>query len=85
LKFRNGDFLRREENRRIRRKLQRKAITNNKLNPHIGTVPGLEPGLHWCEASALTTGPPLLPRSELFGPFSGFVPQTEIREKETPF
>ena len=54
LEFRNVDFLRREENRRTRRKtLGARARTNNKLNPHTGT--------HWWEASALTTAPPQLP------------------------
>ena len=32
--------------------------TNNKLNPHMGTTAGFEPGPHWWEASALTTAPP---------------------------
>ena len=31
--------------------------TSNKLNPHMTPSPGLEPGLHWWEASALTTAP----------------------------
>ena len=34
--------------------------TNNKLNPHMASTPGFEPGPHWWEASALTTAPPLL-------------------------
>ena len=34
--------------------------TNNKLNPHMESKPGFEPGPHWWEASALTTAPPLL-------------------------
>ena len=38
-----------------------KARTNNKLNPHMTPGPGIEPGTHWWEASALTTAPPLLP------------------------
>ena len=29
--------------------------TNNKLNPHRALSPGIEPGPHWWEASALTT------------------------------
>ena len=37
-----------------------KERTNNKLNPHMASTPGFEPGLHWWEASALTTAPPLL-------------------------
>ena len=35
--------------------------TNNKLNPHMTPSPGIEPGPHWWEASALTTVPSLLP------------------------
>ena len=35
--------------------------TNSKLNPHMAWTPGVEPGPHWWEASALTTAPPLLP------------------------
>ena len=35
---------------------------NNKLNPHMTPRPGIEPGPHWWEASALTTAPSLLPR-----------------------
>ena len=35
--------------------------TNNKLNPHMTPGPGIEPGSHWWEASALTTAPSLLP------------------------
>ena len=31
--------------------------TNNKLNPHMTPGPGIEPGTHWWEASALTTVP----------------------------
>ena len=34
--------------------------TNNKLNPHMTPRPGIEPGPHWWEASALTTAPFLL-------------------------
>ena len=35
--------------------------TNNKLNPHMPSSPGIEPGAHWWEASALTTAPSLPP------------------------
>ena len=35
--------------------------TNNKLNPHMTPGPGIEPGTHLWEASALTTAPSLLP------------------------
>ena len=31
-----------------------------KLNPHMTPGPGIEPGPHWWEASALTTVPPLV-------------------------
>ena len=34
--------------------------TNNKLNPHMASDLGTEPGPHWWERSALTTTPPLL-------------------------
>ena len=43
---------------------QSKARTNNKLNPHMTPGPGFEPGPHWWEASALTTAPTLLPKSD---------------------
>ena len=36
-----------------------KERTSNKLNPHMASTPGFEPGPHWREASALTTAPPL--------------------------
>ena len=35
--------------------------TNNKLNLHMTSNPGIEPGPHWWEASAFTTAPTLLP------------------------
>ena len=41
--------------------LSEQGRTNNKLNPHMASTPGFEPGPHWWEASALTTVPPLLP------------------------
>ena len=34
--------------------------TSNKLNPHVTPGPGIKPGTHWWEASALTTAPSLL-------------------------
>ena len=37
------------------------ARTNNELNPHMTPRPGIKPGPHWWEASALTTAPSLLP------------------------
>ena len=36
--------------------------TNNKLNPHMTSSPGIEPWSHWWKASALTTAPSLLPQ-----------------------
>ena len=36
-----------------------KERTNNKLNPHMASTPGFEPGPHCWEASVLTTAPPL--------------------------
>jgi len=42
-----------------------KTRTNNKLNPHLTPSPGIEPGPHWWEASALTTAPSLLPYTRL--------------------
>ena len=57
----------REENRRTRRKtLGARTRTNNKLNPRMTPEPGIEPGPHWWEASALTTAPSLLPHSVPF-------------------
>ena len=43
-----------------------KTKTNNKLNPHMTPSPGIEPGPHWCEMSALTTAPSLLPFGLIF-------------------
>ena len=55
-------FMWREENRSTRRKtLGARTRTNNKLNAHIMQRQGIKPGPHWWEASALTTGPSLLP------------------------
>ena len=36
--------------------VEAKERTNNKLNPHMASTPGFEPGPHWWETSALTTG-----------------------------
>ena len=44
--------------------------TNNKLNPHMTPRPGIEPGPHWWEASALTTAPSLLPSHHIYTLFS---------------
>ena len=57
-------FLWKEENRRTRRKtLGARTRTKNKLNPHMTPGPGIEPGTHWWEASALTTALSLLPQT----------------------
>ena len=37
---------------------QGKERTNNKLNPHMASTSGFEPGPHWWETSALTTASP---------------------------
>ena len=50
--------------------LGEKERTNNKLNPHMASTPGFEPGPHWWEASALTTAPPLLPLTQKIFTFS---------------
>ena len=56
---------RRAENRRARRKiLGARLTTNNKLNPHMVSPSGFEPGPHWWEASALTNTSPLLPNEQ---------------------
>ena len=44
-----------------------KERTNNKLNPHMASTPGFEPGPHWWEVSAPTTAPPLLPYLLILG------------------
>jgi len=38
-----------------------KARTNNKLNPHMTSGPGIEPRPRFGKASPLTTAPSLLP------------------------
>ena len=43
------------------KKKKKRTRTNNKLNPHMILGPGVEPGPHWWEASALATAPSLLP------------------------
>ena len=45
--------------------LRTRERTNNKLNPHMASTSGFEPGPHWWEASALTTVTPFLPLSYL--------------------
>ena len=60
-------FLWREENQSTQRKtLETGTRTNNKLNPHMTLRPGIEPGPHWWEASALTTALSLLPCNTRF-------------------
>jgi len=39
-----------------------KETTNNKLNPHMASKPGVEPRPHPREVIVLTTAPPLLPK-----------------------
>ena len=57
-------FLKRWENQstgKTGKPLGAEKRTNNKLNPQMTPGPGIEPGSHWWEASALTTAPSLLP------------------------
>ena len=39
-----------------------KERTNNKLNQHMASTPGFDPGPNWREANAPTTAKPLLPK-----------------------
>ena len=48
-------------NRSTRRKPLGTEQRTNKLNPRMTPDPGIEPGPHWSEASALTTAPSLHP------------------------
>ena len=41
-----------------------KERTKNKLNPHMASTTGLERGLHWWDATSLTTVPPLVPNQD---------------------
>ena len=50
-------------NRSTRRKPLGAEKRTNKLNPHMTPDLGIEPGLHWWEASALNTAPSLHPGS----------------------
>ena len=47
-------------------------------NPHMTLRPGIEPGPHWWEASALTTAPSLLPHI----PYTFYLPycRTNLRK-----
>ena len=40
--------------------LRAKERTDNKLNPHMASMPGFETRPHWWEASVFTTVSPLL-------------------------
>ena len=42
-----------------------KERTNNKLNPHMASIPGLEPWSYYWEAVALSTALPFLPNNNL--------------------
>ena len=44
---------------------------SNKLNPHVMSGPGIEPGSQWWEAITLTTAPSKLPQEKklLFNTF----------------
>ena len=54
--------LRRGENRSTWRKTSRSRVENQQqTQPTYDAGPGIEPGPHWWEASALTTAPSLLP------------------------
>ena len=57
-------FIRRGKNPGVpgKKPLGEKERTNNKLNPHMTSTPGFEPGPQWWEVSALTTASPLLPK-----------------------
>ena len=49
--------------------LKARTRTNNKkLNPHMTQCPGIKPGPHWWDASALTPAPSLLYPSPLLHP-----------------
>ena len=61
LEFRNAGFSGEGKTRIPGEKpLGARARTNNKLSPHMTPSPGIEPGPHWWEVSALTTAPTLL-------------------------
>ena len=51
-------FLRRGE-----KPLGAKQRTNNKLNSHMASTLGFEPGPHWWDVKALPTAPLLLPKN----------------------
>jgi len=43
---------------------QSREENQHKFNPLMALAPGIAPGPHWWEASALTNAPSLLPLSE---------------------
>ena len=51
-----------ERGKREKKPLGNKERNYNKLNPHMASMPGFDPGPHWWEANALTTAKPLLPK-----------------------
>ena len=67
LEFESVGFLKGEGKTRVpgEKNLGARERTNNKLNPHMASRPGFEPGPLWWEARALITAPPLL--SKEFG------------------
>ena len=66
-------FLRRGENRSTRRKnLSEQSRETINLSPHMTPSPGIEPGPHWWEASALDTAPTLLPHILTYYLYRGF-------------
>ena len=68
LEFRNVSFFQEGGKTGVpeEKTLGARTRTNNKLNPHMTPSPGIEPGPHWWEASALTTAPSLLPLKKNF-------------------
>ena len=48
-------FVEGENQRTLKKTLWARMRTNNKLNPHVTTGPGIEPKPQWCEVSPLTT------------------------------
>ena len=62
--------------------LSEKGREPTKLNPHMASTPGFEPGLHWWGASALTTAhaPPLLPNKKREQQCAGIVDLTALED-----
>ena len=61
LEFRSGSFCGERKTGVSGEKPLGATTTDNKLKPHMTPRPGIEPGPHWGEASALITAPSLLP------------------------